>query len=319
MQLVLDPVWLSPPSQEAAAEWLKKVRPIRELLAAGDVRISCPKALRNQMLARWFEKGTYDELIRTMNELEGRLTGSVKLDKGDAIFDRASASPEYTWGELDGDGRRTFIDHLAEAALAKDDSQIHFGVLSPADSWSEPKRDVLVEAEVLQRETADGQLSQPKEEEAALRAFLPRSEDLPEFFSVCSGEACALAVEPQFGVEAYFVGALGGSAEELQFEIGSSFQASVRGLGIDKVASNARTLLRTMALIASGHADQVEGHEERVEAAPASDIVRYGGDPVIRSYVNNHTPNALRLFWARGEIPLFLNVTGHEGSPALRD
>jgi hypothetical protein len=288
-------------------------------MAAGNVTISCPKALRNQMLARWFEMGNYDELIRTMNELEGRLSGSVELDKGDAIFDRASASPEYTWGELGDDGRRIFIDHLAEAALAKDDSQTHFGVLSPAESWSEPKGDVLVEAEVLQRETSGGQLFQPKEEEAALRAFLSRSENLTEFFSACSREACALAVEPQFGVEAYFVGALGGSADELQFEIGPSFQASVRSLGIDKVASNARTLLRTMALIASGNADQIEGHEERVEAAPGSDIVRFGGDPVIRSYVNNHTPNAMRLFWARGEIPLFLNVTGHAGSPALRE
>jgi hypothetical protein len=318
VQLVVDPVWLSPPKDASGAEWLKKIEPLRELISAGSVKVSCPKDLRDQMIARWFEDGSHIELIRTLNELEGRLASTVKLDEGEAIFESVRASPGYIWEGLDVNQRETFTEHLAEAALADDDGQTHFGVLSPMESWSEAKSELLVEAEVLQRETSEGDLREPGEAEATLRSFLPRSESINTFFSTCSTKVCALAGDPEFGVKAYFIGALNGDPSDLQFEVGSEFVASVRSLGIDRIASNARTLLRTMALIASGKADQIEGHEERVSAGAGSKTLCQGECPVIRSYVNNHTPNAMRLFWVRKERPLFLNVTGHEGFPALK-
>lgn len=317
MQLVLDPYWLGPPANGAAADWLKRIQPVRELIFSGAIKVSCPKGVRDQILAQWFQEHAYSDLIRSVNEIEGRLASSVDLDGGETIFDHASSTPQYSWEGVDDHGHGLFTDHLAEAALAKEDGQTHFGVLSPAQSWSNACDSVLVEAEILQRETLEGELAEPDADDGVLRGFLGRSESIQAFYGVCSQDACALTKEPEFGVEAYFVGVLGGNADALNFEVGPAFRASVSRLGIDRVASNARTLLRTMALIASGKAEQVEGHEERVESAPGSDKVCYRGDQVVRSYVNNHTPNAMRLFWVRKERPIFLNVTGHEGSPDL--
>lgn len=317
MQIVVDPFWLAPPDGEPPASWLERVAPLRDLIASGAVKASCPKVLRNAMLAHWFEQESYSDLIRSVSELEGRLVGSVALDEGDAIFDGVTASPNYTWPHLDDRQREDFVEHLAEAALAKDDGQTHFGLLSPTESWSESRDHVLVEGAILQRETSAGVLIEPKGAAAALRSFLPRCDSTKAFFSCCAGDACSLAANPSFGVEAFFVGEMGGSLDRLEFEIGPSFLQSVHSLGIDRNTSNARSLLRTMALIAAGQAEKVEGHEEREDSGPASSTVTYKGDTVIRSYVNNHTPDAMRLFWVRRRSPLFLNVSGHAGSPAL--
>ncbi len=317
MQLVVDPIWLSPPGQGEGTQWLRRIKPLQEIVDSGSVKVSCPKSLRDQMVARWFEGGSYNDLVRTLNELEGRLVEAVELDEGPALLDHANADPDYTWSELDDSQRETFIEHLAEAALARDEGQAHLGVLSPVENWSEPKEEVRIEAVVLERETSKGYLVEPNDEAASLRHFLTRSESIAAVFSVCSKEACALIRKPEFGIMAYFAGSLGGDAKDLRFEIGPAFLASIDGLGIDRVPSDARTLLRTMALIASGKGDQVEGHEERIQAGAGSKTVCHGEHPVIRSYVTNHTPNAMRLFWVRKDRPLFLNVTGHDGSPAL--
>jgi hypothetical protein len=287
------------------------------LLSGDSVRVSCPKALRDRVIATWFEGREYDDLIRTVSEVEGRLTSSVELERGTAIFSGTDVEPSYTWTGVGPDGRGVFDEHLAEAALAREDGQTHFGVLSPTSSWSEQSESVLVQAEVLQRETRAGYLYAPKESEAVLRSFLPLSESYESFVKSCTKEACALVLEPRFGVEAYFAGVLGGDPRDLRFEIGEPFIDSVRNIGVDKVSSNARTLLRTMALIASGKSDEVEGHEERVDAGPNSETRHCDGSPVMRAYVNNHTPNAMRLFWVRKKQVRFLNVTGHEGSPEI--
>jgi hypothetical protein len=252
-------------------------------------------------------------------ETASRLEKKSTYPEGEPLLDSIDLKPRYVNARLDMDGRGKLEAHVAEAACGKKDGSLHVGLLSPAESWEGQTAEILVEAEVLGREDRDSGLVEAEENQALLREFLARSEHPQDVLERCCEQPCALLAEPDFGVRAVWATHFGGDPAGVNFKVGSGFVASLRGLDYDRRAGDARRCLRIMAMIAGGRASEVEGHEHHEGPGTASAVLQVGGRPVIRSYLSNHVANAHRLFWIRGEDerPTFLNVSGHDGKPAI--
>jgi hypothetical protein len=289
---------------------------LRSFITDGGITVTCPKKPRDTVYAQWFEGGQPTELIRYLSEITERLVDEVDLPEGPALVDNVQTEPGYM--AADTDLGRDFLNHLGEAALAMDEGVAHLGVLTRICNWASASDQVVVEANVSCREGPGGEWFEPAEDEEFLRAFLPLTTQPAEVHATCAQYPTALIDRGRFGVAAYWIGKLGGSAAELNFDIGPAFVESLNSMNYQRNHRYASSCLRIMGLIAAGRDGEIEGHEERDGAGPGNSILEdCDGNPVMRAYLAKKSPDANRLFWVRGARPRFLNVTGHEGRPAL--
>jgi hypothetical protein len=315
VQLVLDPITLGPPAPTEVAKWTRRMKELGDLIGQGGLRVTCPAELRHAMHAKWFEDGPPSDLIRVFSEVDGRLYEKVDIQGGAVLLDRPSSDPTYIVAEFSDAQRRQFAEHLGEAGAARSEQNDQVGVLSSATSWSEEQSAIRVEADVVECDGLSG-LTASGNDGGRLREFLPRSSEVCDVIGRCAEKSCELIMKPKWGISVVWVGLLGGQEEELSFEIGDDFVDSVSALDYRHKPGLAAACLRAMALIAGGRSAEVDGHETRKKGR-GSDVLRVDGHAVMRSRIENRRPDANRLHWIRGPQPRFLNVSGHEGGPAL--
>lgn len=276
------------------------------------------------MLARWFEAGGPGtepegaELARVAGEVAGRLVSEVELDEGEAEFGALELAPPYEAGPLSVDEVETFNQHLGQAAMRTQDDGRHLGLLGPASSWGEESGSILVEGSIDARLRPNGDVIEPEGEGASLRAFLSRSDDTAGIVARTCEHPCLLVQHPKFGAPAYYAGVMNEDPSGLAFELGAEFEASVRAMNYPHDTRYAKKCLRAMALVAAGRAEELMGHIERHGPGGNEPPVKDGdGRLVWRGYLAHKSSDAHRIFWVAGRKPKFLNVSGHEGRPAL--
>lgn len=324
LDLVIDPVLFAPPEGDDPKPWVVKLIELRSFIERSCLRVSCADEVRDMAIALWYSqpdpKGgpSAHELARMAHESASRLKNSPHFAAGVPLLDGISVDPAYVNRRIDPNGRTQFEDHLAEAACVKNDGGTHLGVLGPVDSWSRETDAIEIEAEILGRDHELDGLTEAEGIAGRLREFLARSDTIKRVLEVCCEHPCSLLATPEFGVRALWAVHFGGDPWEIDFEVGPQFNDSVKSMNYQHRPGDAKRCLRVMAQIAGGRADQVDGHEERETAAPTSPIqVDKTGNSVIRSRLQNKVADAHRLFWARGPKPIFLNVSGHQGGPAI--
>jgi hypothetical protein len=318
MQLVVDPAQLTPPRDDEKPDWLRRMRGLLSLASDGGVQLTCPKALRDSAYALWFAGGNAGELVRFFGEVADRMEGSPPLPDGPVLLDNITTEPTYVHPQIKLSERDVFVDHLGEAAVAKDDGEDHLGIFTEEQSWSEQTENVLVEASVDSRESPGGEWFEPESDLASVRAFLGKTATVDDLLRGCCTCPEHLIMRVKFGVMAVWVGELEGRAQDLKFDVGPALEKSIANMNYASNRRYASSCLRVMALIAGGRSNEVNGHEERAGAGGNNPVVRdREGKTVMRAYLARKSPDANRLFWVRGPRPKFLNVTGHEGRPAL--
>ena len=323
-ELVADPVVFAPPEEEDVNVWVTRIADLGRLAADSYFRLSCPSSARDEAIALWYSEprvaggpSNY-EFARMAHERASQLHVSPEFLEADPLLDAVSVDPAYENKRLGSRSQSDVEGHLAEAGCAKAEGRPHAGIFGPAESWARKPDSIEVEARILGRDHPLDGLIEADKDESLLREFLAHSSSVPGLLSACCEEPCVLLGSPQLGVRALWAVHFGGNPWELDFEIGPGFQESVLAMNYHHRPGEAKRCLRVMAQIAGGMGDQVEGHEERVTAAPTSPVqTDQDGNPVIRSRLQNRVADAHRLFWARGSRPTFLNVTGHEGKPAV--
>lgn len=323
LELVLDPVVFRVPPNGDLTTWGRRINRISSLIAHPFLRASSPARALDSMVATWYSApepqdgpAAY-ELARFAHEAAARLANAPECRDGPPLLDNIKLDPAYVAPVLDNEARADFELHLGEAGCSQRDGGSHVGVLGPADSWEQDTPQVLVEAEILARDTIMG-LTESESSEAFLREFLDRSSTVDEVLARCCDHPCTLLADPDLGVRVTWAAQFGGDPWNLDFEIGPEFIPSVKALNFDRRAGEARRCLRVMALIAGGRAADVDGHDDRETAAATSRVRKdRNGNTVVRSRLQNQVPDADRLFWARGAKPIFLNVAGHQGGPAI--
>ena len=323
-ELVADPVLFAPPKEEEVKVWAARIADLGRFAADSYFRLSCPSAARDGAIGLWYSQSpaaggpSNHELARLAHERASRLHVSPEFFEADPLLDAVSVEPAYVNTRLGEGDRSDFEDHLAEASCAKSEGRPHAGIFGPNASWAHETDSIEVDARILGRDDPLDGLTEADSDETQLREFLAHSESVSELFSACCEEPCQLLRSPQLGVRVLWAVHFKGDPWEIDFEIGPDFQKSVLAMNFHHRPGEAKRCLRVMAQIAGGLDDQVEGHEERVAAAPTSPVqTDRCGNPVIRSRLQNRVADAHRLFWARGPRPTFLNVTGHEGKPAV--
>ena len=322
MQLVLDPALLGPPVSGGVAAWVRQIQEVGELVGEQGLEATSAKAPRDEMLALWYAtEGIQEglagfELARMAEEVSARVRGAVPSLRP-PLIDDVLVSPAYVDQRMSASGLEKFKDHLAEAACSRRDGEDQLGVLGPHSSWEEPMSHVLVEGQVVAREDPVDGLVDEAAENQAVREFLERVTTVKDVYSQCCKCPCALIKEPELGIKAFWMTEFSGQPDELRFTVGPEFSASVAAMNYHHLAPGAKKCLWVMTLIAAGRANELEGHEERTGKGGNNQTLRVDGDPVMRAYISNRTPDAHRIFWIRREKPVFLNVTGHDGRPAL--
>jgi hypothetical protein len=270
------------------------------------------------MYASWFAGGSPSELLRYFSEVMDRMEASAACPEGPVLLERVTTEPTYACPLIKQSERDEFVDHLGEAAVAKDDGENHLGILTEDSSWVKDGDNVLVEAQINCREAPGGEWFEPEDDLADVRAFLGRVTSATELFGACCESPEQLIRRVKFGVTAIWIGELGGNANDLKFDIGPELEKSLADMNYARNRRYAASCLRVMALIAGGREKDIKGHEERSGAGGGNPIVKDAeGNTVMRAYLAKNSPNANRLFWVRGTCPRFLNVTGHEGRPLL--
>jgi hypothetical protein len=324
LELVIDPVLLAPPSDGDSGRWTERLRGVGSLISQSGLRATCGEQALNQAIALWYSQtdastgAAPHELALVAHEYASRLAAAPKCAAGQPLVDKIRTDPGYTPAQVDETGRAAFTEHLGEAAVAKQDGGMHVGILGPSDSWEQEVDSVLVEGEILGREDDETGLVESREAEAVLREFLDRSGRVGDVLKRLCDQPCTLLRYPELGVRALWATQFGGDPWQLDFEVSPTFAMSVIGLNFHNRSGEARRCLRVMAQIAGGRAEDIDGHEERESGAATSPVQKdRRGNKVMRSYLQNRVPDAHRLFWARGAKPIFLNVSGHEGGPAV--
>lgn len=324
IELALDPVMFRTPSDGNLSIWGDRIRQLTSLIAHPFLRGTSPERALNLMVATWYsvsdrhEGLAGHELARFAYEAAARLEPTPDCPDGAPLLDNIELDPAYIAPALDAESRGEFEVHLGEAACVRRDGGPHLGILGPADSWEKDMPQILVEAEILARDDPTAGLAELEDSEAALREFLDRSTSVDDVFAQCTAHPCALLENPDFGVRVMWAVQYGGDPWSIDFEIGPDFVASAKALNFGRRAGEARRCLRVMALIAGGRDADVEGHDDRETAAATSPIRKDAkGNTIVRSRLQNGVPDADRLFWARSEKPVFLNVSGHKGAPAV--
>jgi len=323
LELVLDPVLFRTPSNGDVATWGDRIHRLSELIAHPFLRASAPERALNSMVATWYSApepqdgpAAY-ELARFAHEAAARLANAPDCPNGAPLLDNIDLDPGYVAAMVDNDARSDFELHLGEAACVQRDGGTHIGIFGPSNSWDKDVPQVLVEAEILARDSPITGLTEA-ETAQALREFLDRSSTIDDVLGQCCDRPCSLLENPDLGVRAIWATQFGGDPWSLEFEIGPEFIASAKALNLHHRAGEAKRCLRVMALIAGGRDADVDGHDDRETEAPTSPIRKdKNGNTVVRSRLQNRVPDADRLFWARGAKPIFLNVSGHRGEPAL--
>lgn len=323
-ELVVDPILIGPPSDGDISAWMRSQADIGALIRNSCLRVTCAQSARDEMVALWYaasgqqEGPATHELARVAHEFASRLEDPPRCANGTPIVEALSIDPPYVAKTVSPISRQEFEDHLGEAACTKHDGGIHVGILGSDNSWERSSKEITVEAEIIGRDDELDDFIEVEESESQLRELLPRSDDIAEVLERCCDHPGALLARfPDFGVRALWAVQFGGDPWGLEFNLGSTFASSVREMNYLRRPGEAKRCLRVMALIAGGRAGEVEGHEQHEGPGTTSAVVKIGGDPVIRSYLSNHVADAHRLFWIRGEQITFLNVSGHEGNPAL--
>lgn len=323
MQFVFDPALLGPPEDGDARKWIEQIQKLAALVDQRGLTATSPKVPRDQVIASWWSNWETKEglagfeLARMAEEVSARLSQEVPSPRSAPLLDEVSIAPVYTSASISGDGVKDLEVHFAEAACAGRDGADQLGVLSPDECWAEPAEHILVEGEVLARHDPDEELVEDEREESAVREFMKRSREVHDLYSQCYELPCALIQHLELGIRATYLVGFNGDPDGLKFQLAPSLRSSLKDMNYRHLAGNARRCLRLMTLIAAGRGHELQGHEERVGKGPNDEILRVDGDPVIRTYIANHTPNAHRLFWIRRPTPVLLNVTGHEGRPAI--
>ena len=276
------------------------------------------------MLALWYAEGPKDaklpmhELARLADEVSGRLHSTPSFGGGAPLLDGVSCEPRYIAEGLSDRERGVFEEDVGEAGCVKAEGRTHVGLLGPKGSWDGSAASVLVKGDIIARDDPDLGLMDVQADEAKIREFLPISESRKDVLGRCCEHPSALMSFPAFGVQAFWVAVLNGSPDALDFAVGPKFGKSLLAMNYQHEDGLARTCLRVMSLIAAGNGNTVEGHRERNGPGPSDPpLCNRHGVPVMRAYLSNHTNDPHRLFWLRGERPTFLNVTRHEGRPAV--
>ena len=324
LQVTVDPLPFAPPGDGDLAAWTKMVRRVGSVISQAAVHGACSGSLRDKVIALWYSEQPEDsrfpgyEMARLAAETLGRLHDSPTFSRGAPLLDHVRCTPKYEADRLSQDERLALEENVAEAGCCKGEGNAHVGLLSSESAWSEPASHVLVEADIVARDDPAFGLVEPASAEVGIREFLPRSDSIDEVLARCCEFPSILIGYPEFAVEAFWVSVFGGSVDSLDFEVGSDFEASVQAMNYLNEEGLARTCLRVMTRIASGQAGEIEGHRERQGSGPSDPpLCDRHGVPVMRAYLANHTSDPHRLFWLRSERPKFLNVTGHEGRPAI--
>ncbi len=276
------------------------------------------------MIARWYSElpqiGVLQgyEMARLVAETSERLHDAPEFAAGHPLVDHIRCTPQYAPNGLAQSERQDFEVTVAEAGCVRAEGIPHAGIFGPSSHWGQPGSSVLVEAEILARDIPELGPVETSGSDAQIREFVPLSESIDEILGHCCEYPGKLMSHPEFAIQAYWTAVLHGSAVALDFEVGPDFVSSAMGMNYQNEDGLARTCLRVMARIAAGYAADVEGHRERQGPGPNDPpLSDSDGTPVMRAYLANHTSDPHRLFWLRGKRPKFLNVTGHEGRPAV--
>jgi len=312
MELVIDPARLTPPAAGEESTWARQIKKLLTLIVDGGVSVSCPQELRDLKYAQWFEEQESIDLLRYFEEFAGRVGNEAGMLAGDALLEQSAVEPAYIYEGLSPEDRSRFVEHLAEAGLAKEDGAAHAGLLTHAESWADESNPIRVDAEIHMREAPGGEWVDLPVDQSALLAYLPRSLDADGVLASCCEYPCQLIENVEFGVRAFGV-KVGKEIGSGDFELGPNLVESLNQMNYRRDRRYAQRCLRTMALIAAGRGHEVDGHEERSGSGPENPPAKYNGKTVMRAYLANRTPDANRLFWVRSDPPVFLNVTGHEG------
>jgi hypothetical protein len=323
VQFVIDPAVLGPPLDSDIAGWLQQIHELSALVEEQGIVATSAKLPRDQMVARWWSDWETQhglagfELARMAEEVSARIHGEAPSPQHPPLLDNVSLNPPYRENRIPDDGKKDLEVHFAEAACASRDGADQLGVLGPDQSWGDLGKHVLVQGEVLAREDPLEGLLEEEPDDMDLREFLRRSTIVHQIYSQCCERPCSLMKHLRLGVRAFWLVKFAGNPNDLEFTIGPNFEASLNAMNYPHLVANARKCLRVMALIAAGRGDELEGHEERTGKGGNNEVLRVNGDPVMRAYISNRTPNAHRLFWIRKDTPVLLNVTGHDGEPAI--
>lgn len=324
LDVVVDPVVFGMPEDNDFKSWGNKISEIGALIAHPFVNGTCVSRVLDVMVATWYSASDTQtgaaghELARFAHESAARLDDCPSFVDGAPLLDNLKVDPKYVAASVGLTARDDFHTHLGEAACVQHDGNVHVGIVGPADSWAQDSTEVLVEAEILARDDPVSGLTEAQNGEVSIREFLRRSSNVQELLEKCSDYPCALLSDPDLGVRVLWAVQFGGDPWELDFDIGPEFVASAREMNFDRRTGEARRCLRVMAMIAGGLDADIDGHEDRETEAATSPVRKdASGNTIMRSRLQNKVPDADRIFWARGRKPIFLNVSGHKGMPAL--
>ncbi len=326
---LVDPEMLGLPDDFLA--WVEEFDDWGTLLADSPLSASCPTNCLQEIYELWSDHRRVadalavqacpldaHDLLRVLDTIIGRFIADPLPVGHEVMLENIVCTPAYCPPAATPGAIATFVEYLGRLAVRRTNVDVEGGVITRDESWSHSSDDIEVEGIVALRELDDGALEEPESHDAAVRELLHVWRDPASVIRVLSKQPCALMSHLEFGVRAYWLGEMGGDERELPITFGADFTESVEYMNYARDSRRAGALLRVMAKIAAGRAQDVPGHLERKGPGANNPVMTDAdGYKVERSYLARNSPNAHRLFWVRRPVPHMLNVGGHESRPIL--
>jgi hypothetical protein len=335
MRVALDPAVLHAPNSDPLA-WLAHVRATDALVSDLPAVVACPGSLQARAQSDWWVRRdaieaelsrlgvplTHADLVRVAEQLRSRLHTDVLPGHIAMEVAEIAAEPAYVAPQVEGPARDEFLEVLALLAALKDQDGVDAAILTMNSSWASHADHVWIDTQIAARIVLEEDGSELEELGVSMREALALWSSPDDAAQAMFNHAPGLLLAqcPTLGVRCAHV-ADGGTLQDLEFAIATSFASSIARMGYRNLPGRAATCLRTMARIAAGGVDRMPGlqaHPQREGVGPRERPVTDEEDRVLmRGYLANRTANAHRLFWWSGANASveFVGVAGHDDDP----